>query len=234
MIVSINQPAYLPWLGYFHRIAISDVHVILDHVQFEKNSFTNRNKIRTKEGSTMLTIPLKTKGMFGSIAINTIEIADDIWSSKHFKAIQGSYSKAKYFKHYEPVLNEIFAKKYNRLIELIIPMNEWLMKELNITTKMVRSSELNVEGTKSDLVLNICKELNASVYLSGSLGRDYLDMDSFKNCEIDVTFHDYIHPQYSQVYPGFEPNMTILDLLLNHGPESINYLNQGNEKFIRK
>ncbi len=232
MIVSINQPAYLPWLGYFHRIAISDVHVILDHVQFEKNSFTNRNKIRTKDGSVMLTVPLKTKGLFGSLAINTIEIADNIWQLKHWKTIQGSYAKAKYFRHYETILNDLYSKKYDKLIDLIIPMNEWLMKELTITTKIIRSSELNIEGTKSDLVLNICRKLNAATYLSGPIGRDYLDMNSFNNANINVVFHDYIHPQYSQVYPRFEPYMTVLDLLLNHGTESIHYLNQGNEKFI--
>jgi len=232
MIVSINQPAYLPWLGYFHRISISDVHVILDHVQFEKNSFTNRNKIRAKDGHIMLTLPLKTKGLFGGLAINTIEIADDSWRTKHLKSIQGAYAKAKYFKHYEPILTELFSKSYHKLIDLIIPMNKWLMQELNIKTKILRSSELNIQGVKSDLVLNICNSLNATTYLSGPFGRDYLDLNSFSNSGIKVAFHDYVHPVYPQVYPGFEPYMTLLDLLLNHGPESINYLNLGNEKNI--
>lgn len=232
MIVSINQPAYLPWLGYFHRISISDVHVILDHVQFEKNSFTNRNKIRTKDGSIMLTVPLKTKGLFGNIAINTIEIADDSWRMKHWKTIQGAYSKAKYFKQYESALAELYTKPHSKLIDFIIPINEWLMRELQIETKIVRSSELKSEGTKSDLVLNICKSLNATTYLSGPIGRDYLDIDSFSNSGIKVAFHDYFHPEYSQVFEGFQSYMTVLDLLLNHGTESSNYINIGNEKLI--
>jgi hypothetical protein len=232
MTLSINQPAYLPWLGYFHRIEIADVHVILDHVQFEKNSYINRNKIRTKEGSMILTVPLKTKGLFGSLAINIIEIAEDSWRTKHFKSIQSTYAKAKYFKHYEPILAELYSKPYNRLIDLIIPMNTWFMQELNIKTKIVRSSELNTQGVKSDLVLDICKSLNASTYLSGPFGRDYLDMNSFSNAGIKVAFHDYMHPVYTQVYHGFESNMSILDLLLNHGSKSINYLNPRNEENV--
>lgn len=232
MIVSINQPSYLPWLGYFQRIAISDIHVILDHVQFEKNSFTNRNKIRTKDGSLMLTIPLKTKGLFGSLAINTIETSDEYWRVKHLKSIQGAYSKAKYFKHYEPALSRFYEKPCSRLIDLIIPMNEWMMKELKIEIKIVRSSELQFEGTKSDLVLNICKSLKATTYLSGSMGRDYLNLNSFNDAGIKVVFQDYLHPVYEQTFTGFQSHMTALDLLLNHGPESINYLNIDNDKFI--
>ena len=82
MIVSINQPAYLPWLGYFHRIAVSDLHVVLDHVQFEKNSFTNRNKVRTASGTPWLTVPVRSKGRFGDLAINEVDIADGRWTAK--------------------------------------------------------------------------------------------------------------------------------------------------------
>jgi len=232
MIVSINQPAYLPWLGYIHRIYLSDIHVILDHVQFEKNSFTNRNKIRMKDGSAMLTIPLKTKGLFGNLAINTIEIADDSWRVKHMKSIQSNYSKAKYFKQYEPVLMDFLSVPYVKFIDVVVVMNNWIMKELNIKTKLIMSSSLNVQETKSDLVLNICKSLNASTYLSGPFGRDYLNIDSFAASGIKIAFHDYKHPVYSQTYPGFEPYMTIIDLLFNHGLESIKYLIFDNEKNI--
>lgn len=231
MIVSINQPAYLPWLGYFHRIVISDIHVILDHVQFEKNSFVNRNKIRTKDGSTMLTVPLKTKGLFGNLAINTVETVEDGWKNKHWKTIQAAYSKSKYYKSYEPILNELYSNNYDKLIDLILPINNWILKELDCETRILRSSEMQVGGTKSELVLNICKSLNATKYLSGPFGRDYLDKDSFENAGIEILYHDYIHPTYSQVYPGFEPYLTSLDLLLNHGPETRNYINSNNEKF---
>lgn len=231
-MLSINQPAYLPWLGYCQRIAISDVHVILDHVQFEKNSFTNRNKIRTKDGSLMLTIPLKTKGLFGHLAINTIEIADDTWRLKHLKTLQGTYAKSTFFKTYEAQLLPFFEQNQTRFIDSILPMNEWLLKQLGIETKLVNSSDIKPEGTKSDLVLNICKELGASTYLSGPIGRDYLDMKSFKDANIEVKFHDYKHPNYKQMYEPFLPYMTVFDLLFNHGPESLTYLNQGNENTI--
>ncbi len=232
MTVSINQPAYLPWLGYIQRIALSDIHVIFDHVQFEKNSFSNRNKIRTKDGSLMLTIPLKTKGLFGNLSINSIEIANDNWRVKHFKSLQIAYSKAKYFKLYEPLLYDFYTISNSHLIDFIIPMNKWMMKEVNIETIILRSSEMKSEGTKSDLVLNICKSLKATTYLSGPNGRDYLNITSFVDAGIKVVFHDYIHPIYPQAYEGFVPYMTFLDLLLNHGQESINYLKSNNEKYF--
>jgi hypothetical protein len=224
MILSINQPAYLPWLGYCQRIAISDVHVILDHVQFEKNSFTNRNKIRSKDGSLMLTIPLKTKGLFGQLAINTIEIADDTWRLKHFRTLQLAYAKSPFFKIYEAQLLHFFEQKQTLFLDSILPMNEWLLKQIGIETKLVKSSNLKPEGTKSDLVLNICKKLGASTYLSGPFGRDYLNLQSFEDANIIVKFHDYKHPNYKQTYEPFIPNMSVLDLLFNHGPNSLTYL----------
>tara|TARA_B110000503_G_scaffold140872_1_gene232899 strand:+ start:1598 stop:2284 length:687 start_codon:yes stop_codon:yes gene_type:complete len=224
MIVSINQPSYLPWLGYFQRISISDIHVILDHVQFEKNSFTNRNKIKTNNGSLLLTIPLKTKGKFGDLAINKIETSNEYWRAKHFKSIQGAYSKAKYFKKYEPILRTFYEKPCSKLIDLIIPMNKWIIDELKIDTKLLRSSEIQIEGTKSELVLNICKSLKATTYLSGPMGRDYLNLDSFSDAGIKVIFHDYNHVVYQQIHSGFQSHMSAIDLLLNHGPASKEYL----------
>ena len=100
MIISINQPAYLPWLGYFERIERSDIHIVLDHVQFEKNTFVNRNKIRTKDNVIWLTVPLSTKGKFGKLQINNLEIASQInWQRKHWQTIRTCFSRAKYFKH---------------------------------------------------------------------------------------------------------------------------------------
>lgn len=221
MIVSINQPAYLPWLGYFHRIAKSDLHIVLDHVQFEKNSFTNRNKVRTAQGSTWLTVPVATKGKFGNLPINELEIADDRWRAKHWQTLKMNYSRGAHFRAHADFFEAIYASEWRKLDDLMDRITTYVLREaLRIEAKVVRSSTLKARGTKSELVLNLCREVGANAYLSGPLGRNYLDESSFREAGIEVRYHDYAHPVYPQVYAGFEPYMAIVDLLFNCGPES--------------
>jgi len=225
MIVSINQPAYLPWLGYFHRIASSDVHVVLDHVQLEKNSFTNRNRIRTKDGSVMLTVPIATKGKFGDLKINECEIAQNSnWQKKHKNSLELNYRKAPYFDKYFPFFESIYDQPWSRLNDLISTINIFLLECLNIHVDIRYSSRLNAEGKKSDLVLNLCRELGAKTYLSGALGRDYLEEGKFNQYNISVRYHDYKHPTYDQLYREFQLNMSVIDLLFNHGEKSMKIL----------
>lgn len=225
MIVSINQPAYLPWLGYFDRIARSDIHVVLDHVQFEKNSFTNRNKIRTKEGSAWLTIPLSTKGKFGNLEIRNLEFASHGgWEKKHWASLRTSYIKAPFFARYGAAYEEIYAGKPVSFMPFVVGMLEQHLSDLGIATKMLFSSQIPTVGHKSELVLSICKSLGASVYLSGSQGKCYLDERAFHDSGIGLKYQDYNHPTYRQTWPGFESHMGLLDLLFNHGPNSLQIL----------
>lgn len=229
MILSINQPAYLPWLGYYQRIALSDIFVLLDHVQFEKNSFINRNKIRTAQGWCWLTIPLKTKGKFGELNIDSIEIQTGNWNKKHLESIRMNYSKAVYFSKYFPELEEIYNREWTLLDPLLVEMNVLFMKWLGIKTKVIRSSEMGILSNKSDLVLDICREIKAEVYFSGALGKDYLEQESFAKEGIKIIFQNYKHPIYSQRFPSFEPYMTVLDLIMNHGDSSLGILMEGND-----
>ncbi len=227
MIVSINQPAYLPWLGYFERIARSDLHVVLDHVQFEKNSFTNRNKVRTREGSTWLTVPLATKGKFGDLAINTLEFAaNDPWQRKHWATLRMNYTRAPFFARYAPAYEAIYARSWSGFMPLVRALLEQHLRDLEIGTPLRFSSEMGVAGTKSELVLNLCQAAGATTYLSGKMGRDYLDSGAFAAAGIGVEFQDYAHPVYAQAAPGFEAALGILDLLFNHGPASRDILLQ--------
>ncbi len=221
MIVSINQPAYLPWLGYFERIAASDLHVVLDHVQFEKNSFTNRNKARTKEGSTWLSIPLSTKGKFGDLAINALEFAaNDPWAKKHWATLRMNYGKAPFFKQYAPAYEALYMQSWTSFMPMVRAFLEQHLRDLQIETPLRFSSEMAIAGTKSELVLNLCRATGATTYLSGALGRNYLDEASFTAASLGVRYQDYAHPTYTQCQPGFEPYMGILDLIFNHGPAS--------------
>jgi WbqC-like protein family len=222
MIVSINQPAYLPWLGYFHRIAVSDLHIVLDHVQFEKNSFVNRNKVRTRQGSAWLTVPVRTKGRFGELPIDQLEIDNSRgWAAKHWETMRQSYSRAPHFSQSEEFFRSIYAREWTRLADLLRETNEYIARvRLGIETPMKSSSSLGVSGSKSELVLNLCKSAGATVYLSGPLGRGYLDEASFAEAGIELRYHDYNHPTYPQFHGAFEAYMSVIDLLFNCGDRS--------------
>lgn len=226
MIVSINQPAYLPWLGYFHRIAASDLHVVLDHVQFEKNSFTNRNRVRTAAGWCWLTVPVETKGKFGDLAINGLAIAGDgRWQEKHWRTLSQGYSKSPFFEPCQGLLEDVYGRSWKTLGELCRYMTKKFLDELGITTPILFSSELAPNGTKDELILDLCTKTKASVYLSGALGNNYLRESLFTENGIRVEYQDYHHPVYPQ--PGlktFEPFLGIPDLLFNCGSQSLDYL----------
>jgi hypothetical protein len=234
MILSINQPAYLPWLGYFHRIAASDVHIVLDHVQFEKNSFVNRNKIRTSDGWCWLTVPLKTSGRFGDLAIDQIEIDNaQRWPEKHWNSIRMNYSQAKYFPEHAEFFECIFSRSWERLNPLLREVTTYLLNAFGIKTKILFSSDLTPSGRKSELVLELCRKVSATGYLSGTLGRDYLDEDAFQNAGIPVAYQDYHPLTYKQLYSGFEPYMAAIDLLFNSGPESLDIIMQGQAPLVK-
>ena len=133
MIVSINQPAYLPWLGYFERIARSDVHVVLDHVQFEKNSFVNRNRVRTLQGSCWLTVPLKTSGKFGDLAIRDLQTVDgDKWAQKHWDTLRMNYARAPDFRDHAPFFEDVYSRPAPSLVGIVSEMTRYLLDSFGI------------------------------------------------------------------------------------------------------
>jgi WbqC-like protein family len=230
MIVSIHQPAYLPWLGYFHAIAASDLHIVLDHVQFEKNSFINRNKIRTKEGWSWLTVPVETSEKFGQLPINELKTANSRpWPQKHWTSLQLSYSNSACFAEHHDFFCRIYQRQWDSLFELISATTSYLLSAFRIDVPLHFSSKMKARGTKDELVLNLCREVGATTYLSGPHGRNYLRDPLFHDAGIKVLYHDYKHPEYGQAYPGFQPFMSAVDLLFNHGPKSREILMSGQE-----
>lgn len=233
MIVSINQPAYLPWLGYFHRIAVADAHIVLDHVQFEKNSFTNRNKIRTRNSWCWLTVPVRTAGKFGQIPINEIEVANEKkWAIKHWETLRLSYARAPFFTEHATFFESVYLRSWGKLIDLTGEITAYLLRAFEIKTRLFFSSQMKASGRKDELVLNLCRELGATVYLSGPLGRDYLREHLFRDEGIAVRYDDYQHPAYPQAHPGFEPYMAAVDLLFNAGQASPGVILKGQERVI--
>jgi hypothetical protein len=166
MIVAIHQPNFLPWLGYFYKIAKCDVFVLLDNVQYVKNSFINRNKIKTPQGAQWLTVPVKTKGRFGQL-IKDVEINNTVdWRKRHLRTLEMNYKRAKYF---EPVFRGVeaiyFARDWQNLCELNIEILKWVVSILGIEKKLMRASELNVKGEGTQLLINIVKEVGGNTYL---------------------------------------------------------------------
>ncbi len=229
-IITIHQPNYIPWLGFFHKLLISDIYVAFDDVQFEKNSFNNRNKIKTSSGDCWLTIPVITKGKSKETLINNAQIDNNQkWAKKHLKTIQINYSKSEFYEDYILFFEETYNKKWDMLSDLNVHILRWLLREFEIETKFILSSKTKDKtGKKDKLVLDICKKLDADIYVSGALGKGYLNVDEFKKEKIDVYFQDYNHPKYSQLWGDFKPYMSIIDLLFNHGKESKNIIMEEN------
>ncbi|MFH1890125.1 MAG: WbqC family protein [Candidatus Kuenenbacteria bacterium] len=226
--VSIHQPAYLPWLGYFHKIAMSDIFVFFDTTQFEKNSFINRNKIKTPQGAKWLTIPVVSKDHFDK-QIKEIKIATSNWQAKHWKAIELNYKKAPFWDKYSQELKNIYKTNYQTLDEPCFDQLVFLTKALGIDTQIVKSSDLpQFQTKKEDLVIDICKELKADLYISGALGKEYITDEHFTKQNISLYFQSYQHPEYKQRWQDFVPYMAVIDLLFNHGEKSLEILMSGN------
>jgi hypothetical protein len=176
--------------------------------------------MRTADGWTWLTVPLQTKGRFGELAINTVEIANDRpWARKHWDTLRFGYKRAAHFAAEAPYWEDVFGREWTHLIDLQRETLAHQLDVLQITTPLRWSSELGVAGVKDELVLNLCKHVGATVYISGALGRDYLDPAAFEQAGIELRFQDYAHPTYEQAQPGFEPYMAALDAILSLGPD---------------
>ncbi len=216
--VCIRQPGYLPYSGFFKKIESSDIFVYLDDVQFEKNDWDNRNKIRTSEGSIWLTIPILHK--FGQ-KLNEVKISNnEDWDKKHLKAIQLNYQKSPYFDKYWSEIKCILEQKWDKLIELNFEFIQFFNSKLDIKNKTIKSSDLKIDEKGSEKILKICQKLNADTYLSGELGKNYLNEKIFQEANIKIIYEKFEHPNYSQVYKPFIPNMSIVDLLFNEGEKS--------------
>jgi hypothetical protein len=220
MIISVHQPQYLPWLGYFEKIARSDNFVFLDNVQYKEREFQNRNKIRTKDGSSWLTVPVISKGE-GRQNISEVKIDNELaWQRKHLASLRTSYARAPFFKDYYPYLEEVLSRQWVYLKDLNIEIIRFVLKELSIDTPITLESDLSIFAMSTQRIIDICKKLKADTYLSGAGGKSYLDEMLFTRENIRLIYQEFLHPKYKQCYEPFMSFMSSIDLLFNHGPES--------------
>jgi len=227
IILTAHQPVYLPWLGLFHKIALADVFCLFDIVQYQRKDFNNRNKIKTSVDSIWLTVPVKSSGRLNSI-ITDIEIINDGWHKKHLKSIELNYKKTPYFDQYYYDLKKILDTSYQYLVDLNFDILVYLLNALNIDTKTVKASDYLFKGVKSELVLDMCIQLNADIYIFGENGKNYANIDTFKSSGVDPYFQAYNHPVYNQAKGRFMPYMSVLDLLFNEGQNSNNIIMSDN------
>ncbi len=229
--IGIMQPTYLPWLGYFAMMAEVDTFVFLDSVQFERRSWQQRNRIKGPAGAQTLTIPVRSKGLREQLIqeVKIEETAD--FRRKHVKAIQCAYSKARYYHQYKDAIFHSIETCGDSLCELNIQLIMHLKELLGIHVPCFRSSETPAIGTKADLLVSICEHFGAKRYLSPVGSKVYIDQTTvFEDHHIRVEYNDFQHPVYEQLYGEFLPFLSIVDLLFNEGPASLQIIQKGREE----
>lgn len=222
--VVVLQPGYLPWLGFFDQLRHADVFVYYDDVQFDKHGWRNRNRIKTPAGPLWLTVPVLHHGK-GPMPINETLIDNTAsWPRKHIGSLKQYYAKAPYAKRYLPELEEILSRPWTHLVDLDLAVAGALAGWFGLTAPTLRASSLGIGGGQSERLVNLCRHLGATRYLSGSAARDYLDVGLFERHGITVAWQDYQHPTYPQQHGTFEPFLSAIDLLLNCGDQSARIL----------
>jgi hypothetical protein len=226
MLVGIHQPHYLPWLRYFEKIARSDVFIVLDDIQFSKNGWQNRNKIKSATGPLLLTVPVvsKNRQLLHETRINN---ATD-WAQKHWKTLKQCYGPSPFFDSYAPFLEETYTRSWTFLKDLNRHMLTFFVGELGIDSPIVYASELNVPGSATGRLINLIRAVGGDRYYSGAYALDaYLDAEAFADAGIDLDLQQWEPRVYAQRHGDFVPDLAIIDLLMNEGPQSLDCVLSG-------
>ena len=227
MKIAIHQANYFPYPGFFHKINQADVFVIQDDIKFV-NKITNRNKIISSSGYTWINVPIK-KG-HQSLPIMDVKINNEIpWKKINFKKVCAGYNKAKFFHLYKDFFENLYKKEWNSIFDLNFETIKQVFVWLNIKTKIVIESELDVSGPPTERLVMVCKKLGADTYISGIGGKKYLDEKLFEKNKIILKYQNYNPIKYTQhMSKSFIPNLSIIDLLANAGSESGKLLKESN------
>ena len=237
MILVGHQPNYLPYLGFIEKISKANIYAIFDTTQLvlKHDAYHNRNLIKTSSGPHWLTVPVLHKDKRFQRICDTVIDNSKNWSTKHWRSILFSYSKAPYFNSYSDFFQRTYSQKWNRLAILNEHIIKYLLKEFKVNVEIIKVSELDVDGKNTDLIINVCKKVGVDRYLSGRNGIKYMELSKMKEAGIQVLFQDFKHPMYEQQYQhlGFRPNLSCLDMLFNCGESSIEILREANPTDIQ-
>jgi hypothetical protein len=222
----ILQPSYIPWRGYFDLIHRAGVFVFYDDVQYDKHGWRNRNRIKTPRGAQWLTIPVRSRGATEGLEIRDVRTNDDSgWPRKHLLTLRQNYAAAPHFGDYAPWLERTYAAPPPLLADFTIATTIDLAGMLGITgTRFLRSSELGIGGGKTERLVNICRAVGATEYLSGPSAKSYIEPELFERAGITLEYIAYDYPEYPQLYPPYDGQVTILDLLFMTGAEAPRYV----------
>lgn len=214
MQVTIHQPDFLPWIGFFERWDEADLYMVLDDVQFLRRGWHHRDCIKTAQGPQWLTVPVKSKGRYDQ-AIREVEIDGDNWRRKHLKAVELAYRKAPYFDAVFSGLRAVYERRQRLLIDLNMDLLQWAAGLLGITTPVVYASEYGVTVTRTERLVALTRAVGAEVYLSGTGSRSYLEEHRFEKAGLRVRWHTPREPSYPQLHGRFIPRLSVLDFLMN-------------------
>ncbi len=227
MNVVILQPSYIPWRGYFDQIRRADLFVFYDDVQYDKHGWRNRNQIKTAQGKQWLTIPVHSKGVREGIPICAVKIDwGQLWAKNHLKSFTYAYARAPHFRSYLPWLESVYSQRYELLADFTIWLTIEIARNMGIThTRFMRSSEMEgIDGHKTDRLIQILQRVGARHYISGPSARGYIEQEKFDAAGIGLEYMEYNYPDYPQLYPPYDPYVTVLDLLFMVGEEALSYI----------
>jgi len=224
--VAIHQPQFLPYPGFFHKLTLADIWVVMDDVQYDKR-FTNRNRILAPSGPIWLTVPIDKSQKFGKNMDVTIN--NDIpWRGEHWKKLSYSYRNARGFKEYGPYFEELYSREHSKLLDLDLETTRKVLDWLGINVSVIMESDLGVQGEGTRRLVEVCKALGADTYVSGQGGKGYMEESLFDQNGVGLEFQEYKPAPYAQRFVReFEPNLSVVDLLFNTGREAAGYLSSG-------
>jgi hypothetical protein len=227
MDVVILQPSYIPWRGYFDQIYKAELFIFYDDVQYDKHGWRNRNQIKTAQGKKWLTIPVHSHNATKGLSINRVEIDwSKTWNKDHWKALSIAYNRTPHFHRYAPLLEPFFSRHDLFLADFTIELTIAIARALGIQhTRFMRSSELSgLTGGKTDRLLQILQHVGATHYYSGPSAADYLEGEKLNGAGIAYDFIEYNYPEYPQLYPPYDPFVSILDLLFMTGEDALSFI----------
>ena len=245
MRVVILQPMYIPWMGYFGMMQQADKFIFHDDIEFVRKSWQRRNRIKTPEANGGIKwLPVSVEKNQGQ-NINEVKINNNTdWQKEHWKEIRKSYSEepipygsdhAKYFEKYEEVVHDFYQKDWEYLSNLNIYTIKKLAEKIGVgDVEFLKTSNMDINGSKTERVINILKEVGADEYVSGPGAKDYLKAEMFKSNDINLYWHNFDHPTYSQPYGDFESHLSAIDFLFNVGPNTKQILREAEEGSLEK
>lgn len=227
MIVAVHQPQYLPWLGYFEKMRRADVFCFLDNVQYKKNDWQNRNRIKTAQGWQWLTVPVHYRY---PQKINQVTINNSVdWKKKHLQTLISNYNRSPFFNEFKQSFEQVYSENWDYLSDLNIALIKRLRRAFGLEQRpAVRSSDFNLREDPTDRLIDICHALKGDTYLAGRDGTQYMDLARFKQSGIQVIIQDFKHPDYPQLFQGFQSHMSAVDLLFNCGAKSLEIIEEFN------